>query len=357
MRYFFEFAQYYILWYNHKMLISDFDYDLPSDKIAKNPPKTRGRTKLLALDRTTGDISDRKYEDIIDFLQPGDVLVLNNTKVMKARLIAQTKTGAERELVILEKHENPKASKVIYRGRLKAGDNLTIGKHAIKITEILGGGIALVESDVDLLDLADRYGAPPLPPYLKRKATKQDIERYQTVFAKHLGSAAAPTASLNMTPELLDRLKQKGVIIKYLTLHVGLGTFLPIRADKVEDHDIHSEYFEIPVGTIEAIEHAKAHGKKIIAVGTTVARTLEYYAQAPRSITPRGFSGEANIFIYPGYEFRLVDILITNFHAPRSTVLMLAAAAAGWDHLKTAYEHAKNHDYRFLSYGDSMIIL
>ena len=190
----------------------------------------------------------------------------------------------------------------------------------------------------------------PLPPYLHRDATEEDKKRYQTVWAKNMGSAAAPTASLNMTDDLLKRLQKKGVIVKYLTLHVGLGTFLPIRSDKIEEHKMHSEWFNIPDDTLAAIKNAKSSGKRVVALGTTVARTLEYYGKNGKT------HGEDDIFIYPGFEFTVIDALLTNYHAPKSTVLMLAAAFAGWDHLKNAYEHAINEKYNFLSYGDSMLI-
>ena len=234
----------------------------------------------------------------------------------------------------------------MYRGKLHDGDILSVGDDKIIIKKILGNGIAEVESEAELADLAEKYGTVPLPPYLHREAAESDKERYQTVWAKQMGSAAAPTASLNMTEELLERLRKKGVAIKYLTLHVGLGTFLPIRSDKVEDHQMHSEWFRIPEDTIAAIKDAK----RVIALGTTVARTLEYYAQTGKT------SGEDDIFIYPGFEFKIVDALITNYHAPKSTVLMLASAFAGWEHLKNAYEHAIEEKYNFLSYGDSMLI-
>ena len=237
--------------------------------------------------------------------------------------------------------------------------------------KILGNGIAEVESDTPLAELAEKYGTVPLPPYLHRDATDDDKKRYQTVWAKYMGSAAAPTASLNMTEELLKKLQQKGVIVKYLTLHVGLGTFLPIRTDNIEDHKMHSEWYHIPEDTLREIERRRvtrlegdpqnacdskilggAAGPvgRIVALGTTVARTLEYYARTGKA------EGEDDIFIYPGFEFKLVDALLTNFHAPKSTVLMLASAFAGWDHLKNAYDHAIEEKYNFLSYGDSMFI-
>ncbi|MBQ3453173.1 S-adenosylmethionine:tRNA ribosyltransferase-isomerase [Candidatus Saccharibacteria bacterium] len=396
------------------MLVSDYNYDLPEDRIAKFPPKERGSTRLLVLDRTTGALQDSHYRDLVDFLNPGDVLVLNDTRVIKSRLFCELPDGRKRELVVLEKHAS-EPQRVMYHGKLHNGDQLTIHPRAaslapvatglarsssrcrapdslgsnsklVTITKILGNGVAEVESEIPLSELAEKYGTVPLPPYLHRDATAADKQRYQTVWAKNMGSAAAPTASLNMTKELLARLQKKGVIIKYLTLHVGLGTFLPMRTDKVEDHKMHSEWFNIPEDTIEAIQRcgswsntsfsgrssrpssrgsslsprsscgfpskevSRPPAPRIIALGTTVARTLEYYAKTGQT------SGEDDIFIYPGFEFKLVDALITNFHAPKSTVLMLASAFAGWDNLKNAYEHAISEKYNFLSYGDSMLI-
>jgi len=325
------------------MLVSDFSYDLPEERIAKFPPKVRGATRLLVLDKKTGEIKDSYYKDLVDFLNPGDVLILNDTRVMQSRLFCTLPDGRKRELVVLEKHGN-EPERVMYRGKLHEGDVLNPGNISIK--HLLGGGIAEVESDIPLADLAEKYGTVPLPPYLHRDATAEDKKRYQTIWAKDMGSAAAPTASLNMTEELLEKLKNKGVIIKYLTLHVGLGTFLPIRTDNIEDHKMHSEWYHIPEDTIEAIKNAK----RVVALGTTVARTLEYYARTGRP------EGEDDIFIYPGFEFKIVDALLTNFHAPKSTVLMLASAFAGWDNLKNAYDHAITEKYNFLSYGDSMLI-
>ncbi|MBQ3296751.1 tRNA preQ1(34) S-adenosylmethionine ribosyltransferase-isomerase QueA [Candidatus Saccharibacteria bacterium] len=327
------------------MLVSDYNYDLPEERIAKFPPEERGSTRLLVLDRKTGAIQDSYYRNLDEFLNSGDVLVLNDTRVMQSRLFCTLPDGRKRELVVLEKHGD-EPQKVMYRGKLHNEDILSIDNNKVKIVKILGNGIAEVESDIPLAQLAEKYGTVPLPPYLHREATEDDKKRYQTVWAKYDGSAAAPTASLNMTDELLARLKKKGVIIKYLTLHVGLGTFLPIRSDKVEEHKMHSEWFNIPEDTLAEIKKAK----RVVAVGTTVARTLEYYAKTGKT------SGEDDIFIYPGYEFEIVDALLTNYHAPKSTVLMLAAAFAGWEHLKKAYEHAIAEKYNFLSYGDSMLI-
>lgn len=328
------------------MLVSDFNYNLPEERIAKFPPKERGSTRLLVLDRETGKTTDSFYRDLADYLNPGDLLILNDTRVMQSRLFCELPDGRKRELVVLERHGD-EPQRVMYRGKLHEGDTLTFG---IKITKILGNGIAEVSSETPLAELAEKYGTVPLPPYLHRDATEDDKKRYQTVWAKYMGSAAAPTASLNMTDELLQKLRDKGVIIKYLTLHVGLGTFLPIRSDNVEDHHMHSEWFNIPEDTIAEINRTKNAGNRIVALGTTVARTLEYYAKTGKT------SGEDDIFIYPGFKFQIVDALLTNFHAPKSTVLMLAAAFAGWDNLHAAYDHAVAEKYNFLSYGDSMFI-
>ena len=327
------------------MLVSDFNYDLPEERIAKFPPKERGTTRLLVLNRRTGETKDSYYRNLDEFLNPGDLLILNDTRVMQSRLFCTLPDGRKRELVVLEKHGD-EPQRVMYRCKLHDGDKLTINKHIIIVNKILGNGIAEVESDEPLAELAEKFGTVPLPPYLHRDATEDDKKRYQTVWAKNMGSAAAPTASLNMTEELLERLRQKGVIIKYLTLHVGLGTFLPMRTDNVEDHHMHSEWFHIPEDTLAAIKNAH----RVVAVGTTVARTLEYYGKTGKT------SGEDDIFIYPGFEFKVVDALVTNFHAPKSTVLMLASAFAGWEHLHNAYDYAVKEKYNFLSYGDSMFI-
>ena len=328
------------------MLVSDYNYDLPDERIAKFPPKVRGTTRLCVLNRETGKITDDYYKNLDKYLNKGDVLILNDTRVMQSRLFCKLEDGRERELVVLEKHGD-EPQRVMYRGKLHEGDKLT---YNITVIKILGNGIAEVESDTPLDELAEKHGTVPLPPYLHRDATEEDKKRYQTVWVKNMGSAAAPTASLNMTEDLLDRLKEKGVIVKYLTLHVGLGTFLPIRSDKIEDHKMHSEWFNIPEDTVKEIVAAKSEKRRVVALGTTVARTLEYYGKTGKTY------GEDDIFIYPGFEFTIIDALLTNYHAPKSTVLMLAAAFAGWDHLKNAYEHSIKEKYNFLSYGDSMFI-
>lgn len=339
------------------MLVSDYNYDLPEESIAIRPPKVRGTTRLLALNRQTGEITDSHYADLADFMQHGDLIILNDTRVMRSRVFTELPDGRPRELVVLEKHDG-EIDHVMYRGKLHAGDQLTVKNvkddtktaDIITIKEILGNGTATVTASRELTDIVADYGNVPLPPYLHRDADENDVKRYQTVWAKQLGSAAAPTASLNMTESLMQKLQEKGVQIKYLTLHVGLGTFLPIRSDNVEEHHMHSEWFNIPADTLKAIEETKKSGHRVIAVGTTVTRTLEYWAKTGKT------SGEDDIFIYPGFKFQAIDALVTNFHAPKSTVLMLTAAFAGWNHLKPAYEHAVKNGYKLLSYGDSMFI-
>ncbi len=340
------------------MHISDFSYDLPESKIATHPPKVRGSSKLLVLSRKTGQIEHDLYKNFVNYVQPGDVVVLNDTKVIKARLIAR-RGEKQREFLLLERHSRQLDThhwKVLYRGKIKVGETYIVGQTEILVEEVLEGGLACISSTSDLLELSDTSGNVPLPPYIKRSATQEDIERYQTEFARVAGSVAAPTASLNFTEELIDKLTAKGVEITYLTLHVGLGTFLPIRTDDVEDHEMHSEYFEIPASTTAIIKQAKNNNKRVFAVGTTVTRTLEYAQEQILKSSTSDLTGEADIFIYPGYSFKIVDGLLTNFHAPKTTVLMLAAAFAGWDNLKEAYDSALKSGYKLLSYGDSMLI-
>ncbi len=341
------------------MKITEYSYELPEELIAIEPSAVRGEARLLHLNRKSGEVTDYVYADVAEMLLPGDVLILNDTKVIKARLNVVKANGAEREIIILEKHSHDNdwhRHRVMYRRRLSAGDILRVGDAEIVVYEILGDGLAIVESKQDLLDIVEKYGNVPLPPYMHRDAKPLDVERYQTVWADEKGSVAAPTASLNMTEKTLQKLRDKGVIVQYMTLHVGLGTFMPIRTDVIEDHHMHQEYFEIPEDTAKTIHAAKVEGRRVIALGTTVTRALEY-AEVQLKQTPSAVSGEADIFIYPGYEFKIIDGLITNYHAPKSTVLMLAAAFAGWDRLLSAYKHAIAEKYRFLSYGDSMIIL
>ena len=343
------------------MRAGDFDYELPEEKIAKYPPLERGSTRLLVLDRQSGLIRHTAYAALDDYLQPGDLLVLNNTRVLRARLFASKLTGAKIELMLLEKHQDEQ-NLVLYRGKLKKGDMLTAHNHELLVVDLVDHGIARLElsggSEESLPALFEQYGGVPIPPYLKREAEEVDRERYQTIFAELPGSVAAPTASLNMTPELLEKLRQKGVDVITLVLHVGLGTFLPIRVKRLQEHLMHREFYSIPRESIEKICRVKAAGGRIVAIGTTVTRALEHAAERIESYSgTEPLTGEADIFIYPGYRFRIIDALLTNFHAPRSTVLMLTAAFAGKDHLLDAYREAVEEGYRFLSYGDSMLII
>lgn len=340
------------------MQLSDYTYELPEESIALHPPKERGASRLLVLDRKTGEIRDDFYTHLDDFLRSGDLLILNNTRVLPARLIAHTEDGAGREILLLEKHgkgNDHHTSHVMYRRKIRPGQKLLVGETEIVVDEVFENGTAIISSKTDLWELAEAQGTVPLPPYMHRNEEPGDRERYQTVFARAKGSVAAPTASLNLTPELLERIKQKDVAVAEITLHVGLGTFMPIRVEDVTKHKMHQEYFEISAEVAEQIRHTKKQGGRVIAVGTTVTRTLEYAAE--KLIDGEGdITGEADIFIYPGYEFKIVDGLVTNYHAPGSTVLMMASAFAGWDNLRTAYEHALTQKYAFLSYGDSMFI-
>jgi S-adenosylmethionine:tRNA ribosyltransferase-isomerase len=341
------------------MKLSDYNYELPDSLIVDTPSKIRGTSRLLVLNRETNDVLDKNYSDLAEFLCDGDVLVLNDTKVIKARLSAVKENGAKREIIVLEKHSFDNdwyRHRILYRRKINEGDKLQVGDARLVVEAIQGDGLAIIRSDRDLLELIEDQGEVPLPPYMHRSATSLDEERYQTIWADEKGSVAAPTASLNMTEDILSAVRAKGVKIAYVTLHVGLGTFLPIRTDLIEDHHMHQEYFNIPKATIETIRSVKSSGGRVIALGTTVARTLEYACGAINQ-SSSSISGEADIFIYPGYKFKVINGLLTNYHAPKSTVLILTAAFAGWDRLLPAYKHAISENYHFLSYGDSMLIL
>ncbi len=341
------------------MKLSDYGYNLPDTAIALYPPISRGTSRLLVLKKSSGEVEDSYYRNLDDFLQPGDLVVINNTKVIPARLLTKTAAGTDRELLLLEKHGKGRdhhSSLVMYRRKIRVGQKLYVGEVRLEIKQVYDNGTALIHSEEDLWELAERAGHVPLPPYMHRNEEPGDRERYQTVFAKEKGSVAAPTASLNLTAELMQRIRGRGVKVTEITLHVGLGTFMPIRVDDVSKHKMHQEYFEISEKTAKAIKQTKEQGGRVVAIGTTVTRTLEYAArQIEEAIGD--IAGEADIFIYPGYDFKIIDAMVTNFHAPRSTVLMMAAAFAGWEHLNSAYEHALQKGYRFLSYGDSMLII
>lgn len=342
------------------MKLSDYNYELPPELIANEPPRERGSSRLLFLKRQKNLLQDFNYSDLADLLCAGDTIVLNDTRVFKARLRAKMDNGLEREILVLEKHSFDNdwfRHRVMYRRKLNVGDKLSVGNAELLVESIEGDGLAIIRSTKDLLDLTDEFGEVPLPPYMHRDATSLDIDRYQTVWADEKGSVAAPTASLNMTKELLHKIRDKGINITYLTLHVGLGTFMPIRTDDIEKHKMHKEFFYISKKSVELIQSTIRSGSRVVAIGTTVARTLEYLNTKVTHDIPDNISGEADIFIYPGYKFKVIDGLLTNYHAPKSTVLMLTAAFAGWDRLLPAYNHAIAKKYHFFSYGDSMLIL
>ncbi len=349
------------------MRITELDYHLPPEKIAQYPPEVRGNAKLLVLHKTTGNIEHRRYTDLPEYLDKDDLIIRNNTKVIPARLYAMKENDTRIELLLLEKHPNSPnlpntPTEVIYRGKLTPGDTLVCHDETLTVMDITPHGTARIQSTRPLIEIAQEHGEAPIPPYLKRDATPEDKKRYQTVFAQDPGSVAAPTASLNFTKELEQTLRNNGVLIEELTLHVGRGTFLPVKTNNVEDHTMHQEFYTIPPQTTQTLLNTLTTNHRVVALGTTVTRALEHAAPvinhtptSPNTLIP--IQAEADIFIYPGYEFQIVDVLLTNFHAPKSTVLLLAAAFAGKDNLLNAYEEALANNYKFLSYGDSMLII
>ena len=340
------------------MQLEDFDYYLPEELIAQTPLEKRDSSKLLVLDRETGSVEHKHFTDIIDYLNPGDTLVLNDTKVLPARLIGtKEETGAVIEVLLLKDIEGDtwealtKPAKRVHVGTIVSfGD----GMLKARCIEELDEGIRSFELIYDgiLLEILEKLGTMPLPPYIHEKLENQD--RYQTVYAKNLGSSAAPTAGLHFTKELLSKIKDKGVNIAYITLHVGLGTFRPVQVDNILDHKMHTEYYEMSKATADILTKTKESGKKIIAVGTTSVRTLETIYTKYNCF--KECSGNTDIFIYPGYEFKAIDHLITNFHLPKSTLVMLVSALAGRENILNAYKIAVENKYRFFSFGDSMFI-
>lgn len=341
------------------MKTEDFAYDLPEAFIAQRPVSPRDSARLLVLDRATGGLVDATVQALPEFLAPGDLLLFNDTRVMPARLIgAKVETGGAVEVLLLERRGRDEWEALVRPGRrLRPGAEVEFGggrlrARVVKATASGGRILRFAWEGGAFEEVLHRLGEVPLPPYIKEKL--DDPERYQTVFAREEGSKAAPTAGLHFTPELLSRLERRGVEIAYVTLHVGLGTFRPVTAERVEEHAMHAEYYRLPEATAEAIRRAKAREKRVVAVGTTVVRTLE--AQALRGEVEAG-EGWTEIFIYPGFEFKVVDALMTNFHLPRSTLLMLVSAFAGRERILAAYERAKELGYRFFSFGDAMLIL
>lgn len=340
------------------MKTDDFDFDLDEDLIAQHPMKNRDESRLMVMNRTSGEISHKRFYDIVDYLEPGDVLVLNDTRVIPARLFGNRPDKDEKIEVLLVKREEDDVWETLVKPgkKMKLGSSITFGDGLLKgeVVDINDEGNRFIKFSYEGIfeEILDELGNMPLPPYITEKL--EDKERYQTVYAKHEGSAAAPTAGLHFTNELLDKIRQKGVIVKFVTLHVGLGTFRPVKVDDVEKHNMHSEMYIMPKDTADAINQAKKNGNKIIAVGTTCIRTLESVHKKHGDI--REDSGWTDIFIYPGFEFKVVDSLITNFHLPKSTLLMLVSAFSAKENILRAYDIAVKEKYRFFSFGDAMFI-
>lgn len=340
------------------MKTSDFYYDLPQELIAQTPLERRDGSRLLTLDKVTGAWEHRHFYDLPEYLHPGDCLILNDSRVLPARLLGQRLPGggACEVLLLIDKGEGTWECLVRPGRKMKPGAKLSFGNGELtaEVTEELPGGNRLVHFDYDgiFLEVLERLGKMPLPPYIKEEL--QDSERYQTVYSKVLGSAAAPTAGLHFTPELLEKIAAMGVNIGYVTLHVGLGTFRPVKEDNIEEHPMHSEYCVVPPETAELINRTRAAGGRCICVGTTSCRTLESFAAEDGHMEPS--AGWTDIFIYPGYKFKVMDALVTNFHLPESTLVMLVSAFAGREHVLNAYAEAVRERYRFFSFGDAMFI-
>ena len=338
---------------------SDFYFDLPQELIAQDPLEDRSASRLLHLDKATGDVSHHVFKEVPEFLRPGDCLVLNNTKVIPARLLGQREgTGGHVEVLLLSRKENDVWETLVKPGKkCKPGTRLTFGDGILKaeVLETLEDGNRRIRFYYDGIweEVLDRLGEMPLPPYITHKL--KDKNRYQTVYAKYEGSAAAPTAGLHFTKDLLAQIEAQGIKIVYVTLHVGLGTFRPVKEENVLDHHMHSEWYQVTPEAANAINETKAAGGRVICVGTTSCRTIESASDEDGKV--KAGSGDTQIFIYPGYRFKVLDGLITNFHLPESTLVMLVSALAGREHVLAAYQDAIKERYRFFSFGDAMIIL
>ncbi|MBN2910111.1 tRNA preQ1(34) S-adenosylmethionine ribosyltransferase-isomerase QueA [Polycladomyces sp. WAk] len=343
------------------MDVSMFDFDLPEELIAQKPIPERSASRLMVLHRETGKVEHKRFPDLLDYLRPGDVLVLNDTRVRPSRLIGvKEETGAKIELLLLKPLGNDRWEALVKPAkRVKKGTVITFGDGRLTAvcegeSEVAGGRLFRLQYEADDVEaLLEELGQMPLPPYIREQL--DDPERYQTVFSRVVGSAAAPTAGLHFTPALLERIEEKGVRIAYITLHVGLGTFRPVTAEKVEDHQMHAEYYEVSEETAAIIRRAKVEGGRVFAVGTTTVRTLETVASRFGDI--RAASGWTDIFIYPGFRFRAVDAMVTNFHLPKSTLIMLVSAFASREQVLAAYREAVRKRYRFFSFGDAMLIV
>ena len=340
------------------MKVSEFNYNLPEELIAQVPIKKRDESRLMVLDRNNKQIEHKVFKDILDYLKPGDCLVRNNTKVIPARIYGKKETGANVEFLLLNNIEGDIWESIVRPGnKLHVGTKVIFGNGILKaeILDVLEGGTRKVKFEYEGIfnEILDEIGLMPLPPYIHEELKEKD--RYQTVYAKHQGSAAAPTAGLHFTDELIEKIKQKGVEIANVTLHVGIGTFRPVKVEKIEDHHMHSEHFYIKQEDVEKINKAKKEGRRVIAVGTTSSRVLESIADENGMV--KQIEDDTEIFIYPGYKFKCIDGLITNFHLPQSTLLMLVSALAGKEFVMEAYRQAVKEKYRFFSFGDAMIIL
>lgn len=340
------------------MKTSDFYYDLPEELIAQTPIEKRDTSRLMVLDRETGAVDHRRFYELPDFLKAGDCLILNNSRVLPARLIGQRLPGggACEVLLLIDRGDNTWECLVRPGRKMRPGAKLSFGNGLLK-AEVVGeveGGNRLVRFEYEgiFLEILDQLGKMPLPPYIKEEL--QDRERYQTVYSKVIGSAAAPTAGLHFTPELIEEIEKMGVRIGYVTLHVGLGTFRPVKEEEITDHEMHSEFCMIPQETADLINRTKADGGRVICVGTTSCRTLESWAGEDG--TMQAHAGWTNIYIYPGYRFKVMDGLVTNFHLPESTLIMLISAFAGRENVLSAYQKAVQERYRFFSFGDAMYI-
>ncbi len=342
------------------MLVKEFEYHLPQELIACYPASERDASRLMVLNRQRESISDDHFANITSYLNSGDLLVMNDTRVIPARIFGRKSTGGKVEIFLVRRDNGPseswtcllKSSKGLQEGQLL---NLEGGMTARVCRKLEGGSWQIgFSGEIPFWTWLDQEGQMPLPPYLQRDADINDRERYQTVYASAPGAVAAPTAGLHFTRELLEKIQAKGVGVSWVTLHTGLGTFLPVRVEKVEDHKIHTELYSISNATAQAIKETKARGGRVFAVGTTTTRTLEYAANDKNEVVAG--EGEADIFIYPGYGFKVVDAMITNFHLPESTLMMLVSAFAGKDFVFEAYRQAVNRNYRFYSYGDAMLI-
>ena len=340
------------------MKTSDFYYDLPQELIAQEPLKVRSDSRLMLLDKHSGKTENRRFYEIADFLNEGDTLIMNDTKVLPARLYGVKEgTGGAIEFLLLHKHTLDTWEVILKPGRrAKPGARFVFGNGELKaeIIDVINDGNRLVRFEYDGIfeEVLDRLGEMPLPPYITKKL--EDKDRYQTVYAKNPGSAAAPTAGLHFTPELIEKIKAKGVNIGYVTLHVGLGTFRPVKVDDVNNHKMHSEFYILPKETAELVNRTKATGKRVISVGTTATRVLETVGAESETLFEK--TGWTDLFIYPGKEFHVIDALITNFHLPESTLIMLVSALAGRENVLRAYNEAVKEKYRFFSFGDAMFI-